>query len=314
MIQTQEFLTKVLDSVPDQLVVIDALGDIQFANKSWHVFGDENASTLSGDWDGVNYLSECDKASDMGDEIGTRAGQGIRSVIEAQNHEFYLEYPCHSPDVKRWFMMRVNSFDYDDRLYFVISHQDITERKLTEEKVEDLARLDGLTGIANRRYFEEFLHQEWRRCARLKKPICLAIIDIDNFKMLNDTYGHQSGDDCLISFGELLTQYARRPGDLCARYGGEEFILLWADTSLKTAKRLVNRLMRDISGLDIPNPNSPTATHVTASIGLTEMTPRPGTSHTDIVSIADDALYRAKEGGRNQIYCQTNRDIEGQAS
>lgn len=96
--------------------------------------------------------------------------------------------------------MRVTPFQVHNNDYFVISHQNITERKLAEEEVRNLARIDGLTGIPNRRTFDEFLCDEMKRCARLNKPICLAVIDVDHFKLLNDTYGHQSGDGCLVAW------------------------------------------------------------------------------------------------------------------
>jgi predicted signal transduction protein with EAL and GGDEF domain len=118
----------------------------------------------------------------VGDEFSNKAAAGIRSVIENRDTTFELEYPCHSPDEKRWFMMSVTHFQISEKRFFVISHKNITERKLAEEKVSNLARIDGLTNIPNRRTFDNFIHEEWNRCARLKKPICLAIVDLDNFK------------------------------------------------------------------------------------------------------------------------------------
>jgi len=164
-------------------------------------------------------------------------------------------------------------FQSAGKRYFVISHQNITERKLAEEEVQNLARTDGLTNIANRRTFDSLLHEEWRRCHRLKKPICLALLDLDHFKLLNDGYGHQAGDDCLIMVGELLKEFAKRPADICARYGGEEFVVVWGDTTLSQARKLSQKLLRKIASLNIPNKNSPVEPYLTASIGLAEMVP-----------------------------------------
>lgn len=304
MEKSHEFFRLVLDSITEHIVVIDAAGSIQFANRSWAEFGDNNACAVGFDWSDVNYLEECDKAASMGDVYGSNAGIGIRSVIEEKESVFYFEYPCHSPEEKRWFMMRVTPFQIVDKKYFVISHQNITERKIAEEEARSLARMDGLTGIPNRRTFNEFLHEEWRRCRRLKKPISLALIDVDHFKLLNDTYGHQTGDECLIKVSVLLKTVANRPGDICARYGGEEFALVWGDTSLADARMLSTRLLRSLTDLNIPNIQSPTAKYLTASIGLSGMIPDSEFDENELIGRADRMLYTAKENGRNRVECQ----------
>lgn len=301
MDSSHEFLRLVLDSITEHIVVINEAGDIQFVNKSWSTFGKDNECIIGDDWVGVNYINECDKASELGDEFAAQAGAGIRKVIKNSKSNFYLEYPCHSPDEQRWFMMRVTPFEVTGQNFFVISHQDITERKLAEDKVNNQARLDGLTNIPNRRTFDEFLHIEWRRCSRLKKPICLAIIDLDYFKLLNDHYGHQFGDECLIKVGKLLNTYANRPGDICARYGGEEFVLVWSDTSLKQAQQLSTDVLKKIVDLNIQNEDSPLKRYLTASIGLVEMIPTRGEDESTLICEADKMLYHAKHNGRNRV-------------
>jgi diguanylate cyclase (GGDEF)-like protein len=296
-----DFLSLVLNSITEHIAVIDDQGEIQYVNNSWSTFGSKNKCSISNDWDGVNYLDECNKGSVMGDDFSTKAGKGIRSVIEQNDYTFYFEYPCHSPDEKRWFMMRVTPFQLDKKKYFVISHQDVTERKLAEEEVKNLSRLDGLTNIFNRRSFDEFLENEWKRCLRLSKPICLAIIDIDYFKLLNDTYGHQAGDESLVKLGALLKQFVNRPSDLCARYGGEEFVLVWGDTSLDQSLKLVNELLKKITELNIPNAESPKCNYLTASIGLAEIFPTNMHSESELISNADSMLYKAKKSGRNKV-------------
>ena len=240
----------------------------------------------------------------MGDDFGIQAAKGIRSVISKETEDFYFEYPCNSPDEKRWFMMRVTPFTLENIDYFVISHQNITERKLAEEKLLDLSRLDGLTGIANRRYFDNFLEEEWRRCHRLGLPISLAIIDLDYFKLLNDHYGHQTGDECLKAVAKSLKQFVRRPSDLCARYGGEEFSLVFGNTGKDQAKVLINKALEEIRLLNIPNEESPTHPTLTASIGLTSMLPDEKSNEHELLKRADDLLYEAKRSGRNQVVCK----------
>ena len=303
MEKSYEFLRLILDTVTEHIVVIDEAGSIRYVNKSWKAFGKKNACTAGDHWDGLNYLKECDKAASMGDHFGSMAGDGIRSVIGKKQPVFYFEYPCHSPREKRWFMMRVTPFQIDESRYFVISHQNITERKLAEEEVLNLAKIDGLTGIPNRRTFDEFLHEEWRRCMRLKKPISLAIIDIDHFKLLNDTYGHQKGDECLVKVGTLLKEFANRPGDICARYGGEEFVLVWGDTSLDAAKKMALQFTHRLIELGIPHDKSPTSPYLTVSIGLACMVPYPDAIENELVGMADRLLYKAKGSGRNRVEC-----------
>jgi diguanylate cyclase (GGDEF)-like protein/PAS domain S-box-containing protein len=301
MKNSYEFLSLVLDSITEHIAVIDDQGEIQYVNNSWSIFGSNNECAISYDWSGVNYIEECDRASLRGDEYGTKAGSGIRSVIDQNVSNFYFEYPCHSLNEKRWFMMRITPFQVDEKKYFVISHQDVTERKLAENEVKNLASLDGLTDIPNRRAFDEFLSQEWKRCARSNKPISLAIIDIDYFKLLNDTYGHQSGDECLVKIGVLLKKFVNRPSDMCARYGGDEFVLAWGDTSLDQSLELVSELLQKIIDLNIPNCKSPTSDYLTASIGLAELLPNKTNRESELISNADSMLYKAKESGRNKI-------------
>lgn len=295
------FLGKILDSMTAHIVVVDDSGEIQFVNNSWTQFGDQNGCNVTGEWLGVNYLEECEKAASMGDDFGKNAAAGIRSVMENHSTAFYFEYPCHSLDEKRWFMMRVTFFEINNLNYYVISHQNITERKAAEEEVKKLSRIDGLTNIPNRRAFDEFLKAEWKRCTRLKKTISLVLVDLDHFKLLNDTYGHQAGDECLVEIGSVLQRYANRPGDICARYGGEEFSIIWSETTLDQSRLLSKELLEKIESLKIDNKLSPLGGVLTASIGLSTMVPKVGGDEAELIKAADSMLYRAKSKGRNQV-------------
>jgi diguanylate cyclase (GGDEF)-like protein len=301
MINSPEFLKLVIDTIPEHVAVIDGAGYIQFVNSGWTDFGKSNAGRINIDWLGLSYLDECDKSGAAGDCFGVAAGNGVREVIGGQKSEFYLEYPCHSLNKQRWFMMRVTPFTLHGVGYFVVSHQNITERKIAEQKVLNLSRIDGLTDIPNRRYFDEFLKNEWRRCARAKIPLSLAIIDLDHFKLLNDSYGHQAGDECLVRVGNLLKSFARRPADLCSRYGGEEFAIIWPETSNNQAELFAGEILKLISGLNIPNKQSPTKPMLTASIGLATMFPSEENHESAIIGKADKLLYHAKKHGRDQV-------------
>jgi len=307
MIGSFGFLNSVLDTITDHIVVIDKHGLIRYFNQSWARFGSENSCVVNSGWLDVNYLAVCDQSAAMGDDFGKLAGDGIRSVIDGCQEAFYLEYPCHSPCEKRWFMMRVTPLEYEGLRYFTICHQNITERKLAEEEVLNLARIDGLTGIPNRRTFDEFLDSEMRRCSRLNFPITLALLDIDHFKLLNDTYGHQAGDECLKTLGGVLEPFARRPSDICARYGGEEFSLVLGNTDIEESLSIVNRLIDSVHDLKFPNEKSPVKPIVTVSVGLAVLYPDKTPMQHDLINAADKSLYFAKENGRNQIACNVDR-------
>lgn len=295
-----DFSKLILDSITEHIVVIDHSGIILYFNKAWIEFGQENGYSVKS-WLGVNYLKACDDAASAGDEFGKKASEGIREVLKRKLEKFHLEYPCHSPVEKRWFMMRVTPLLLEGMIYIVISHQNITERKVIEEQIINLSRLDGLTNIPNRRFFDEFLEKEWQRCTRLNFPITLALMDVDYFKLLNDHYGHQKGDLCLIKIGKALGKIGNRPSDCAARYGGDEFSLVLGNATVKQSLVLIKRLINDISGLEIPNKQSPVKPIVTVSIGLAMIYPDRKKNIKVLIDMADKQLYLAKETGRNRV-------------
>lgn len=306
MIHSSSFLRSILNTVTEHIAVIDHQGYIQYVNLSWEKFAQDNDHILNCRWDDINYLEICDRSAELGDTLAQDAADGIRKIINNEEEEFYIEYPCHSPDEKRWFMMRVTQFQFENKAYYVLSHQNITERKLAEENVLTLSRLDRLTDIPNRGYFDDFFNDEWNRCKRLNMPISLALIDIDHFKSLNDTYGHLAGDECLKEIAVLLKSFTKRPSDLCARYGGDEFIMLFGNTDNETSLMMINNLLDAIRELKIPNLNHNAIPTITASVGLAAMYPDHKTTKEDLLRAADTALYISKERGRNQVYYQKN--------
>ena len=166
--------------------------------------------------------------------------------------------------------------------------------------LQKLLSTDALTGIANRRHFDQVLRDEWRRCARAGVPLSLLMIDVDCFKAYNDRLGHLQGDDCLRRIAALLTPAGRRPGDLMARYGGEEFVCLLPDTDTDGAVSVAERLRVDVQQAQIAHPASPLGPRVTISIGVASAKP-PAESVEVLLELADRALYVAKEEGRNRI-------------
>jgi diguanylate cyclase (GGDEF)-like protein len=187
-------------------------------------------------------------------------------------------------------------------------------RRMTEElndtnaRLTVLASLDGLTGIANRRSFDERFAQEWNRAVRLRKPLALAMIDLDNFKQFNDLYGHVAGDRCLCAVADALSRQVQRPEDLVARFGGEEFALLLPHTSADGALKVVERIRAAILALAIEHIGN-SWKHVTVSIGYSALTPTHSDGQSGLIQLADAALYQAKSSGRNRV--ETISSIEG---
>ena len=167
-------------------------------------------------------------------------------------------------------------------------------------ELEKLSRQDGLTGIANRRYFDSYLVTEVRRGARERQPLSLILSDVDHFKAFNDCYGHQAGDDCLRRVAAALSSAGRRPADLAARYGGEEFAMVLPGTVLDGAVDVAQAVSRVIEGLAIPHERSAVDRKVTLSQGIVSLTPEKETSSEDLIQRADQALYLAKQQGRNR--------------
>jgi len=173
--------------------------------------------------------------------------------------------------------------------------------KEQSDVLRNFSMTDGLTGLANRRQFEKYLDAEWRRCARTSVPFSVIMIDIDYFKLYNDTYGHLQGDECLKEVARVLSGAIQRPGDVVARYGGEEFIGLLPGIDINGAVHLAEKMRQNVSQLGMPHSASRAADHVTISAGAAmERLCRDKPPH-DLVKAADDQLYRAKESGRNRV-------------
>ncbi len=175
--------------------------------------------------------------------------------------------------------------------------QMVRQRKLLEE----LANLDGLTNISNRRCFENGLDIEWSRAKRRQSPLSLAMIDVDHFKQYNDNYGHGGGDVVLRSVAKTLKSALKRPSDIVARYGGEEFVIILPDTDQAGAIELMKKLQQAIVSLAIPHAYSETSDVVTVSVGVATTTPDDGTKANSLLLRADEALYHAKQHGRNKV-------------
>lgn len=172
------------------------------------------------------------------------------------------------------------------------------------QELHRLANLDGLTEVANRRRFDEYLDIEWRRSARENTPLSLILCDIDYFKNYNDYYGHQAGDTCLIQVARAIENALNRPADLVARYGGEEFAIILPNTPIEGAVHIAEIIRAKIQELAIPHAQSRISSYVTVSLGICSQVPTPAVENRALVAATDKALYLAKAEGRNTFCMQ----------
>lgn len=186
--------------------------------------------------------------------------------------------------------------------------EEIRERRHAEAKLEKankelkrLASRDGLTQIANRRRFDEYLKQEWQRMTREQSPLSLLLSDLDDFKAYNDTYGHQAGDECLQQIAQCMDNALKRPADLVARYGGEEFVIILPNTDADGALHIAKRIQKEISRLKLPHAQSSVSPYITLSIGVSSTTPQQGNSPELLLDTTDKALYEVKALGKNAV-------------
>jgi diguanylate cyclase (GGDEF)-like protein len=204
----------------------------------------------------------------------------------------YVMKPIHFAVLRQ----RVRRLIQQSRLY--------QKLRLANRELQRLAALDGLTGVANRRRFDEYLDAEWTRMAQEKLPLSLILCDLDFFKKYNDTYGHQAGDDCLRRVADALRFCAKRSLDLVARYGGEEFAVILPNTTGFGAFQVAEEIRAVVNSLDITHIQSAVSQHVTLSLGIACIYPTPDTSPSMLIAEADTALYQAKAAGRNRSFPQ----------
>lgn len=178
--------------------------------------------------------------------------------------------------------------------------KELFELREANFKLETLSTCDGLTGISNRRSFDNYIDMSLKNCARTKKTISLIMVDIDYFKAYNDNYGHLKGDECLIKVAKKLSSSIKRPLDFVARYGGEEFVVVLPETHKEGAIIIAEKIREDIESLRIIHEHSDVSPYVTISLGIQTILPEPSYSAENLINCADKALYKAKSNGRNR--------------
>lgn len=283
-----------IESGPTAVVIADAEQLVVYANPA--------AETLSG------YLVQ----EVLGQSLWMVLGPSERQAVMEQAMEsissgrtWRAELDCLRKDGTRVWVDISLSGMLDERgtvASLVGILNDITEKHKLQQHLIELSYRDGLTGVSNRRQFDNRLAEEWRRCSRRASPLSLIMVDIDYFKLYNDTYGHLGGDECLRKVAGCIENSAqRRAGDLVARYGGEEFVVLLPDTGTSGAYRVAETIRKGVEALSLPHAASLVHAHVTVSLGLACTVPTFSDDPNDLVSCADQMLYHWKSNGRNRL-------------
>ena len=314
LMESEEKYRSILNASPDDITITDLKGLIlMISPAAKKMFGYEQ------NYDGFTGTRLVDYIVPVDVE---RAQSNIRLMSQG-GHPRPNEYRGVRQD-QSIFDIEVNSgFIHSangqpTKMVFIV--RDITERKLAEQKIQDLVQqleiekntaqlnsiTDSLTGLANRRYFDEALRTEFYRLKRSGSTLSLIMLDVDHFKKFNDSYGHLAGDDCLRQIGTTLKTIVGRAPDIVARYGGEEFVVILPETEAMGTEALAERIRKAIEELAIPHTASETSDYVTVSLGVVTVYTTRLASPEQVVALADEAMYCAKKGGRNRIAVATD--------
>lgn len=293
-----------VDALTASICIIDRDGVIRAENGAWQNFSMRNRG--AGSYVGANYLEICGKASDGGCETALLFGTAIRDVLAGACDRFETEYPCHSPDEQRWFLARVTPFKAEsgpgNRLSgAVITHQDITGTKLLQHELKRLADTDELTRLKNRRCLFDHIQSSAANLAS-GSTLALCLLDLDNFKEINDTSGHDAGDLVIRAAAErILLATSDMQSVIVARMGGDEFAVL---LEVKRPWRVVPLVEKIFGLLSEPYSISNETVQSAASIGIA-FYPLDAESPQSLLKAADLALYRAKHEGRSRYMFYT---------
>jgi diguanylate cyclase (GGDEF)-like protein/PAS domain S-box-containing protein len=292
--QQTERLRLIVDGMDEGLMIIEANGRIQFSNPACDRYLGYEQNELAG--------------AALGQLLSPGVTQEYLAYFAAWSADPETVHPRGAREVQirrrdgtaRAMDLTLTPMYAGEPLFIGLLH-DITHHKQSETALQRAALLDPLTKIANRRHFDHFLEKEWLRAIRSSEPLSLVVIDVDHFKLYNDTLGHAAGDACLRKVAAALQSHALRPTDIAARFGGEEFVLLFAETAAGTALKLAESVRSHVESLELPNPRSSTSSWLTVSVGVATIIPSQRDEVESFFVAADRAMYQAKEAGRNRV-------------
>jgi two-component system cell cycle response regulator len=287
-------LRMIVNSMDEGLMIVEVCGRIQYSNPACERYLGYGQNELSG-----HTLDELLTPGVTQEYLDYFAAW--TAVPDTPRHRGAREVLIRQRDgVLRAMDLTLTPMFAGGPLFIGLLH-DITHHKQSANALQREAMIDALTKIANRRHFDSFLEKEWQRAIRSSQPLSLIVLDVDHFKLYNDTLGHAAGDSCLQKVAAALELHALRPTDLAARYGGEEFVLLFAETPAENAVALAEAIRVHVEALQLPNPRSPTSQWLTASIGVATIVPTQLDDIEKFFVAADRMMYVAKEAGRNRV-------------
>lgn len=301
--KSRALLTGVLDSSLDGVAAFEAIRDRQgqIVDFRWLIANPVAAMTVGGTIESLKgkRLFVEGSPGHLFDGLFDLFVKVVETCTVLEQEHYYDSYAF-----KAWF--HIVAVKLGDG--FAMTFRDISDRKQIEITLKKAnlrltyqANIDSLTQIANRRRFDEYITQEWSRCARERQYLSLILCDVDFFKAYNDNYGHQAGDSCLYEVAKGIEQGAKRPADVAFRYGGEEFAVILPHTEGQGAVKVAQDIQQQIHSLQIPHSSSEISDIVSLSLGVSSIIPDTRTSPHTLISAADDALYDAKLKGRNRV-------------
>ena len=311
--ESQRFIQGIIDASTNILYVDSFVDGSNFYVSRWikNVLGYEPDEIKAM---GARYLEKLVHDDDQAHMLAER--RKLASIKDGEVIENEYQF-CHRQGYRRWLLCRETIFQRDQSgqpTQIFGTATDITKRKHAEvalqefnEELERLANMDGLTQVANRRSFDQYLKQMWQNIGPGRSSLSLILCDIDYFKSFNDTYGHQAGDVCLIQVAQAIERAVKRGQDLVARYGGEEFAVVLPNTSVVGVARVAEEIRQEIEQLNIPHNGSDVSERVTLSLGAATVSSNEETYPDMLIAAADRGLYQAKYEGRN---CFRTSEIE----
>ncbi len=286
----------VLDALPDATAVLDTTGTIIAVNHAWRMFSLDNGGNESRTGVGVNYLQVCERSAESGCDQAGQVAAHLRHVMVGEGIEAELEYPCPSPAVGRWFLLRITRLT-GPIPGVVASHVNITRRKTAEEELTHAASHDSLSGLANRNLLNVRLTAALRArpVQRNQTGVGVLYIDLDKFKAINDTYGHSAGDEVLLTVARRLRDIVR-PSDTVGRLGGDEFAVIAPRTDAPGLAALANRIERSLA-----EPHRIHGHEVGACGSVGTYLATVGDRADDVLHAADQAMYLKKRARRQKV-------------
>ncbi len=301
MAAAAKYTRDILETLREPVVIVDSAAAIVTVNRAWNDWRRNHHGPTVAEVPSGNYLD----AFLSGDPTIAKAHEtALRTAVAAVLAGVDEDRECDVrtldlKEIEHWFTIRICAFSHGTQRHALIAHTDISRLKKAEQELRQLAITDGLTQIANRRHFDERIHEEIDRSQRYGRPLMLMLLDIDHFKKVNDTYGHPAGDAVLRMVADVCKR-STRTLDLIARFGGEEFAMLLPETDLPGALQLAERIREEVAALACVYEQD--VIHVTVSIGLAALDAADATAER-LTRDADESLYAAKQCGRNRVVC-----------